>query len=123
MVPALHELLSRLIAAPLRLFTIDVPPPLLSAIMVHTLLSPEQFVDKKMGHTGPVVVGGGLGHCFSNVSFVAKHLPSFLKYLAGGEGATGAGGVHGPRAVPVGPQAPGKSSAVQKGAAHVTESS
>ena len=81
------------------------------------------FVNKKTGQTGPVVVGGGLGQSFNIVSFVAKHRPSLRKYLAGGEGAIGAGGVHCPRAVPVGPQAPDGSSSEQKEAAQVTESS
>ncbi len=101
----------------------DVFPELLSATTVQTLFRLVQFVARNTGQTGPVEEGGGLGQFCDSVSFVAKHLPSLLKYLAGGEGGAGAGGVHGPRDVPVGPHAPGESSTVQNGAAHVTESS
>ena len=123
MVPATQALLSRLIAAPLRLFTMDVCPELLSATIVQMLFRPVQFVARKTGQTGPVALGGGFGQLIDSVSFVARHLPSLLKYLAGGEGGAGACGAHGPRAVPVGPHVPGESSAVQNEAAHVTESS
>ena len=44
-------------------------------------LSPEQFVVRNTGQTGPVLVGGGFGQSAASVSFVARQRPSARKYL------------------------------------------